>query len=242
MTQEGPVNPSELDRKIKLSAFKDDFNHRLGMVLDQCTDSVHSAKDLIFTESMRAIFEFSINKLMLKKKNVSITTLNKESINDYNDQSESALVFLVSAERRNFKNIRRFLTSLKRRGIRKSRINLVVYPQRDIVSQLLVREFELHIIFMENIFDFNIEMVPLADDLLTLFDHNSLKEMFLTKEFKSINQIAQSIQRLQLVYGQAASVVAKGKYACDVMRILERENTNGRMSKRYKQSKIDRKI
>ena len=113
--------------------------------------------------------------------------------------------------------------NLKKKKLKKSNLKLVVYPQRSIVSQLLIRKYQLHNIFKGNIYDFNLDLIPLENNLLTMNDHKSIKELFFSKEFNSINKVSDSIKKLQMVFGKADAYFAKGPAATMTLRICKRD-------------------
>lgn len=76
--------------------------------------------------------------------------------------------------------------------------------------------------FGNRIYDFNFDLIPLSNDLLSLEYPLTLDEMFKSKEFNVHNLAAESLQRIQLVFGKIPTFVGKGHHSRTVMDILSR--------------------
>ena len=73
------------------------------------------------------------------------------------------------------------------------------------------------------VYDFNLDVIPLDDSLLTLDDRCSKSELFSSKEFNSVNRVAESINKMQMVFGKAKAFFAKGPAAKLSLEIAKRE-------------------
>lgn len=230
-SQKGPT------KKIKVESFAKNFNLRFFKILDMATDKKHEAKDLVFTKKIRSLFELVIDKSRLKQRNVQLITLNDHSIRNYNDTSESCLIFLISPSKRNLRLTSLFLKAMRRKGIRKSNRSLILFPKRDILSQILLRQERLHEHFGRSIYDFNVNLVPLDSDLVSLEDDDSMKDLYVTKEFGCFNKIADWIVKLQTIYGKNRSFFGKGDDAFEVAKIADRGLKDKAIQERLKKSK-----
>jgi len=173
-------------RKIDVSGFVQNFNNRFSRLLDDITSRSQDPKDLIFPERIRSLFELIIDQKRLKQRSVSLTTLNKESIGRYADSSDSHVIFIIPPKKRALKQVEAFIQSIKKREITKN-YSLVIYPRRNVLSQFLIRKYNLHLDFMTRIYDFNLDLIPLSLDLLSLENEECLREMMVSKEFNSFN-------------------------------------------------------
>lgn len=61
--------------------------------------------------------------------------------------------------------------------------------------------------------DFNFDLIPIDTDILSLELENSFKEMYVDQDLSTYTYIAESLQRIQLVYGKIKNVFAKGNGA-----------------------------
>lgn len=75
-----------------------------------------------------------------------------------------------------------------------------------------------NIIFM----DFNFDLIPLENDLLSLEMADSLKDTYLNHGLCLYQQVAESLQRLQVIHGQCKDIMGKGPAAEKVIDILQR--------------------
>jgi hypothetical protein len=54
----------------------------------------------------------------------------------------------------------------------------------------MIRELKLHFEFMNRVYDFNMDFIPLNMDLLSLENNDVLKEIYLRKEFNGVNLVS----------------------------------------------------
>lgn len=216
----------KIKKKIEIKGFIQNFNNRFCRLLDTITPRPQDPKDLVITKQVRSLFELIIDQKRLKQREVSLVTLNQESVNRYGDSSDSWVVFMIPPQKKYLKMVKMFMANVKVREISK-KYAMVIYPKRNVVTQYLIKKYNMHLDLGSHIYDFNLDLVPLNVDLLSLEHGNCLREMFITKEFESINLVAQSLMKLQLIYGKCKSFYSCGKYACDAVQICQRnEKTN----------------
>ena len=77
--------------------------------------------------------------------------------------------------------------------------------------------------FRGRIYDLNLDVIPLDDTLLTMNDGLSKSELFSSKEFNSVNRVAESINKMQMVFGKSRAFFAKGPAAKLALEIAKRE-------------------
>lgn len=144
--------------------------------------------------------------------------MNEESIAKYADSSDSQLVFIVPPDIKELKKVKRFIDNMKKRRVKKV-ANLVIYPKRTVLVQYMIREMKLHFEFMNRIFDFNLDLIPLSMDLLSLENSNVLKELYVKKEFTGVNIVSQSLIKLQMIFGKPKAWFGKGEMAKEAMNV-----------------------
>lgn len=185
--------------------------------------------------------ELVIDQKRLRERSVSLLTLNQESIDKYADGSDSQLVFIIPAEKDSLLKVQSFLKNLKNRKLNKVS-HLVIYPKRTVLVQYIIRELKLHFEFMDRVYDFNIDLIPLNIDLLSLENKDALKEIYIKKEFNSVNTVSQSLMKLQMIFGQAKAWYGKGELATEAIRIVKRtEKSEKQIKDKYEteRSQID---
>lgn len=77
--------------------------------------------------------------------------------------------------------------------------------------------------------DFNFDLIPLNTDLLSLENRHTLHEMYVKKEYNSLNLVSQSLLKLQVVFGKTKAWFGMGESANEAIKIARRlekqENT-----------------
>ena len=97
-------------------------------------------------------------------------------------------------------------------GLQKIQIHLVFYPQRTFMIKFDLKQSASANLF-DRIHDFNFDLLPLDNDLLSLEYKPSLLELFVSREYNCHNMAAESLFRLETTYGTFKSVLIKGKHA-----------------------------
>lgn len=72
-----------------------------------------------------------------------------------------------------------------------------------------------------NITNFNFDLIPLANDLLSLEMNNCLRPLYIGQDMSILQTVAESIQRMELVHGKFKNIYAKGNYSKYVIDILK---------------------
>lgn len=183
------IEQDKIKRKIEVKGFVSDFNNRFCRLLDTITTRKQNPKDLVFPKEVRSCLELVIDQKKLRERSVSLLTLNSESISKYADGSDSQLVFIVPPKIAWLKKVKEFIENLKKRNLKKV-CSLVIYPKRTVLVQYMIRDMGLHFEFMSRVYDFNLDLIPLNMDLLSLENNDVLKEMYVKKEFNGVNIVS----------------------------------------------------
>lgn len=78
-----------------------------------------------------------------------------------------------------------------------------------------------------NIFSFNIDLLPIDNDLLTLVNEDSLKEIYIDKNLTAISELANAFVKLESCFGKVTNRYIKGdkaKFFADLLEVKEKEN------------------
>ena len=73
----------------------------------------------------------------------------------------------------------------------------------------------------------NIDLIPIDLDLLSLEKDNSLKEIYIDNDLTSINDLANSVVKLEMIFGKIKYKYIKGDFAlkfCNLLQEKELEN------------------
>jgi hypothetical protein len=76
--------------------------------------------------------------------------------------------------------------------------------------------------FEKRIRDFNMDLIPLSADLMSLEYPLGVTELFYSDQYFSLNLVAESIQRIQIIYGKIPTIWCKGDSACKVIGMMRR--------------------
>ena len=75
--------------------------------------------------------------------------------------------------------------------------------------------------------NFNVDLIPIDLDLLSLEKENSIKEIYIDKDYSSISDLANAVVKLETCFGKIIHQYVKGDLAqkfCDLMKEKEKEN------------------
>jgi hypothetical protein len=76
--------------------------------------------------------------------------------------------------------------------------------------------------FEKRIRDFNMDLIPLSADLMSLEYPLGVTELFYSDQYFSLNLVAESIQRIQIIYGKIPTIWCKGDSAFKVIGMMRR--------------------
>ncbi|KAI9016781.1 Sec1-like protein [Hyaloraphidium curvatum] len=104
-------------------------------------------------------------------------------------------------------------------GGRKAQHHLYFVPQR---TSACVRELEEQGVFGDVVIgDYNLDLVPLERDVLSLEAGNSFRDLYLDGDTSCVYQLAKSILKLEAIYGEIPRVLGKGEHARALVDILQ---------------------
>jgi len=74
--------------------------------------------------------------------------------------------------------------------------------------------------------DFSFDLIPIERNVLSMEMNHKFKDIYIENELSVFTHIVESIQRIQLVYGQINTIFAKGTSAKVVLDIMEGMDDN----------------
>ncbi|CAD8050914.1 unnamed protein product [Paramecium sonneborni] len=167
---------------------------------------------------------------------------------DQLDVESNQIIFFVNPDRQYMKRIVRIIRNNQLANFNKKYL-LIFCPRLNIVCKdYLEKEAVLGDLIITN---FNFDLIPLANDLLSLEMNNCLRPLYIGQDMQILQTIAESIQRIELVHGKFKNIYAKGNYAKYVIDILKQKKQQGEIIEdeiSFKESKmhtlliIDRKV
>ena len=181
------MEPLKHRSKLQIKGYVDHFNHAFCKVLDQLSENINDPKDIVFSDSIRPLFELMADKTMLKQRSVSLVNFSIESFRRYSDLTETKLVFVVKPEEKNFEIIESIMKILRAKDLSKA-CSLVLYPKRTALVNTYISRYNLKLHFFNSIYDLNFGLIPLSSDLLSLEDPTCLSDMVLSSSFNFLNE------------------------------------------------------
>jgi hypothetical protein len=215
-------------RKINVKIFLEHIKQKFARILDNISKDMGEPKDLVTVAEIKPLFELIIDIQTLKDRKVSLVWLDAKSIKEYNDPNVKHIIFFVPPTIKYVRLIGNFLDMLKQKGYTKN-VYLVYYPKRSIMCKYFMDQQGILVKFENKIYDFNFDLIPFNVDLLSLEYSPIMSEMLISNEYTCYNLIAESIQRLQMVFGKVPTFLIKGdkaKIAFEILERLEKEHGN----------------
>ncbi|KRX00184.1 Sec1-like protein [Pseudocohnilembus persalinus] len=194
-------------------------------------DTVQGQKLLIADQDILKILSMVLDNEQIKENGIQISTLESIIEGGLSDQINHIVFFIppkteILAQLNTvIKNQQQELYSLqnkKKKSINKDFTYIIVFwPQKTILCDEALERLQLKGIVQVK--DFNFDLVPLEDDLLSYEMSSSFFDLYLRNDLNMYYYISESIQRLQAVFGQIPNVFAKGDGAKVVLNILQQE-------------------
>ncbi|CAK71082.1 unnamed protein product (macronuclear) [Paramecium tetraurelia] len=158
------------------------------------------------------------------------------------------IIFFVNPDRQYMKRIVRIIRNNQLENLNKKYL-LIFCPRMNIVCKdYLEKEAVLGDLVITN---FNFDLIPIANDLLSLEINNCLWPLYIGQDMKILQTVAESIQRMELVHGKFKNIYAKGNYSKYIIDILKQKKQQGELIEdevSFKESKmhtlliIDRRV
>ncbi|EGR30804.1 vacuolar sorting protein, putative [Ichthyophthirius multifiliis] len=104
----------------------------------------------------------------------------------------------------------------------KKNFTLVFWPKQNALCKQVLQQYGITENQVE-VIDFSFDLIPLDQDVLSLELQNSFNNIYLDNDFSTFQFVAESIQRIQVVYGKIPNIFAKGDGAKIVLDILNQE-------------------
>ena len=210
------------ERKVKSYLFQQYINSKLQKLIDDICDDRSESKDIATITDLQKYIANLWDIPSLTKRSVKLVFLDNDAqVKNYNDTSTKYLVFLIPPKVEMITQMANFINNLQKRGITKN-YHVVFYPKKSIMCKYYLEKYQIYGLLEKKIKDFNMDLMPLADDLMSLEYPISTEELFKTEQYYSLNLVAESIQRLQIIYGKIPNIYCKGDNSCKVVEMMTR--------------------
>ena len=167
-------------------------------------------KALVFPQELRILITTVIDVNLLREKNYKIQfySLDDSSLNQFNDASRSVMIYFCPPDIRMVQQTVKIAQSYSFKRVKKQHF-LVFYPQRTFMIKYDLKR-ESFLSFFEGIFDFNFSLIPFGKHLMSLAYQPSLSELFVSNEYNCHNMVAESLYRLETIFGSFKTIMLKG--------------------------------
>lgn len=211
-----------MNRSIENKHFKDHINLKQAKTIKSICPDNSEPKDIITIYEFKNYIYNLCNTDDQQKISISIDTFESGNLIQYNDRTTKKVIFILPANNTQYiSQINEFIEQNEGRGIEKD-YYLVLYPKRSIEYHYILTKEKLIGYFENKIFDFFITLMPVSEGVFSLEYKDATRELLVSNEYFCHNLVAESILRLQIVYGKIPCFLVKGDSALQVMKIMEK--------------------
>lgn len=191
--------------------FKDQIMDNLIRLVDKIDASKVLPKSMIIWKDLKPLFRFIIDKTACQKRNMNLDFMSfrAEVLQNLKDTREDTTIFLIPPEKDVLKCCVELIKDYQSKEIKKV-FYLIIYPQRNFFIKNEISRLEDSERFFQRVLDFNIDMIPFDNDLVSLEYKASLRELYISHEYTMHNLAAESIYRLNMMLGIPKSTFIKG--------------------------------
>ena len=160
--------------------------------------------------------------------NITILDGKEKDLNFVTKFKEENMIYIIKPNKKKFDSILLIHTMLKA-IIQNLKAFIIFIPceNYDIIKHMKTSHIrdDFHI---ENL---NIDLVPIELDLLSLEKENSLKEIYIDNDLTSINDLANSVVKLEMIFGKIKYKYIKGDFGLKFCNILEEKELENNLKK-----------
>ena len=160
--------------------------------------------------------------------NITILDGKEKDLNFVTKFKEENMIYIIKPKNKKFDSILLIHTMLKA-IIQNLKAFIIFIPceNYDIIKHMKTSHIrdDFHI---ENL---NIDLVPIDLDLLSLEKENSLKEIYIDNDLTSINDLANSVVKLEMIFGKIKYKYIKGDFGLKFCNILEEKELENNLKK-----------
>ncbi|KAL4464744.1 hypothetical protein ABPG74_011305 [Tetrahymena malaccensis] len=228
------------------------FQEYLRTKLTQLFDQIEGKKHLIFDDEVKVALNLTLESSALTKLQVEVIS----HINNTQPENLSAdkIIIFIQPKVELLDQIKEYLdkeNAPKPNQGKKAAANtqqqpkkefyLIYWPKRTTLCKEAQDEKGITDDLIR-IIDFSFDLIPIDQDILSLEMPNSFISMYLDNDFSTYCYVAESIQRLQIIYGKIPNIFLKGDGASIVMDILSADEENKGVNQDYSQSEFETMI
>lgn len=208
----------EIKTAVNVQFFTEQCFDNLLRLFDKFCPNKDEKKAIVMPKASKYLMYLIMNESELKNRNFSLLffPFEKNRVVEWNNLDLDYLIFIIPPETSFLSQVTAWSEIVKDGTNKKIQIHLVFYPQRTFMIKFDLKQ-NLTNINSKNLFDrihdFNFDLLPIDQDLLSLEYKASLLELFVTREYNCHQMAAESLFRLETTFGTFKTVMVKGKHA-----------------------------
>lgn len=181
-------------------------------LMEKISPNKDTHKILIMPKDFKYLLYLISDLDQLKMRHISADFFPFEKNIHWEDLDIDLMIMIVPPDTKLLNNLIEWGQRFKRNNPERQ-VHVVFMPQRTFMIKYDLSNIPAASKTIDRIHDFNFDLIPLADDLLSLQYKQSLREMFVGREYNCHNMAAESLFRLETVFGNFKSVLVKGTHA-----------------------------
>eukprot|EP01012_Entosiphon_sulcatum_P016863 TRINITY_DN21732_c0_g1_i1.p1 TRINITY_DN21732_c0_g1~~TRINITY_DN21732_c0_g1_i1.p1 ORF type:complete len:642 (-),score=108.30 TRINITY_DN21732_c0_g1_i1:7-1908(-) len=202
---------------IPLSSLRDQYTKQWQTLLD----SIRGTKAVIFDPTVRLLIQPISGKALLQEKNVKeVYELHASSVKDSHiDADIKAVVYCVRPRITTMKLVADHLRRIQAKGSRAT-AHVVMVPRNRLICEYTLRE--LGVLQDVVIQELALEIMPFAEDLLSMELEKSFRDLVLQGDHTCLHDVAMAVVRLENSFGIVPNVYCKGRLAGKVAQLIKK--------------------
>jgi len=202
------------DMKIDTSIFRDHIKQKYKGMISAIDPGNTDSKVLIIDSAL-----YDVLRHLLTKDEIGVSKI--QALKEDIKVDAKYVIFLTPPS---VQNVTKMASIIKGNGDKSFYVCFV--PRRTFACK---EALQVQGIFsaISNFYDFNFDLIPLDYDILSLEIPDASRQLYLDLDTTTLVLVAESIQRLQLVFGRIDTIVGKGyssKIIVDMLKNLENES------------------
>ena len=179
-------------------------------LVDKIDPSRRAYKSIVVPEDLRMLINLIIQIEQFQDRKLDLQFISEALVSKLAETDYPLMIFVIPPLKNMLDLVVRVITELSKVKKPTNRVfHLVFYPQRTFMIKYHIKEDKI-LQYFAKVHDFNFDLIPFSSDFLSLEYKQSMKEIFVTKEYNCHNLAAESLFRLETIFGRFKSTFLKG--------------------------------
>jgi len=204
-----PFQVVQMERRMDVSFLYSQMFESLLAMIDRIDPGKKKRKYLVVSEPLHLLIYGLIDPQPFQERQLGYYRLDKSKLSQFKDADPAVLIFLLRPCTEDIDLMGSVISGYDGRRVDKE-YHAMFYPELTFIVNNNLKN-GIHYKHLEKkVYNMNFDLIPLGTDLLSLEYQPSLEELFITKEFGCHNAAAESLYRLEAMFGKFKSVYIKG--------------------------------